>query len=120
MNVKIYAHTGRTITPSSPVVETRWRTKSYCVYLRYHVYAHIVTKLCIKIFATKLFANLPLSLPQGKAQLAEYDISEMYVERLTSEEPYSGLVIVIMMQHLYATQVSPSEAFIKSFIYVYK
>ncbi|XP_047487909.1 acetylcholine-gated chloride channel subunit acc-1-like [Penaeus chinensis] len=29
----------------------------------------------------------------------------MYVERLMSEEPYSGLVIVIMMQHLYATQL---------------
>ncbi|XP_027218034.2 uncharacterized protein [Penaeus vannamei] len=42
---------------------------------------------------------------EGKAQLAEYDIGGMHVERLTSEEPYSGLVIVIMMQHLYATQL---------------
>ncbi|XP_042873006.1 acetylcholine-gated chloride channel subunit acc-1-like [Penaeus japonicus] len=29
----------------------------------------------------------------------------MYIERLKSEEPYSGLVTVIMMQHLYATQL---------------
>ncbi|XP_063600616.1 uncharacterized protein LOC134776794 [Penaeus indicus] len=42
---------------------------------------------------------------KGKDQLTEYAIGGMYMERLTSEEPYSGLVTVIMMQHLYATQL---------------
>ncbi|ROT72649.1 hypothetical protein C7M84_008955 [Penaeus vannamei] len=41
----------------------------------------------------------------GKDQLTEYHVGGMYTERLTSEEPYSGLVTVIMMEHLYATQL---------------
>ncbi|XP_069974759.1 glutamate-gated chloride channel alpha-like [Penaeus vannamei] len=49
-------------------------------------------------------SSLPL-LAKGRDQLTEYHVGGMYTERLTSEEPYSGLVTVIMMEHLYATQL---------------
>lgn len=42
---------------------------------------------------------------QGKDKLAEYTIGGIQMERLESDEPYSGLVTHIQMRHLYTTQV---------------
>ncbi|KAK3875259.1 hypothetical protein Pcinc_019858 [Petrolisthes cinctipes] len=42
---------------------------------------------------------------QGKDQLAEYTIGGVKMERLESDEPYSGLVTHIQMRHLYTTQI---------------
>ncbi|XP_068246671.1 uncharacterized protein [Palaemon carinicauda] len=38
-------------------------------------------------------------------QLTEYNIGEVYMERLTSDEPYSGLVTVIEMKHLFMSEI---------------
>lgn len=42
---------------------------------------------------------------QGKDKLAEYTIGNIQMERLETDEPYSGLVTHIQMKHLYTTQV---------------
>lgn len=90
-----------------------YRTQTITICCVYNIeYIHlIVFDLCSRGSETTINtqSSLPL-LAKGKDQLTEYHVGGMYTERLTSEEPYSGLVTVIMMEHLYATQVSSTEA----------
>ncbi|XP_047498550.1 acetylcholine-gated chloride channel subunit acc-1-like [Penaeus chinensis] len=70
------------------------------------------TDYCYMVFRFKRNTNTYVSLQKygrgilyQESTLTEYSVGRMHVESYISQEPYSGLRVVVQLKHLYASQI---------------